>query len=663
MTRNKLIALVFYFLFVPVGHLFAQSVYLFTQYHNGSQVQQMLKDLQKKNSPRVKLHEVAVSPGGTPVMVLEIGADLKNVPAVFAGANFEGNNPLATSGALRLAQMLLDTDAPNRQLKWFIMPLPNPDASENFFEKVKYGRTVNDFAVNDDGDEAVNEDGFEDLNNDGFITMMRVKSPEGTYMISPRDNRIMVQADTGKGERGAYKLFTEGIDNDADGLYNEDGDGGINPGISFPHLFPENRKDAGQWPGQAPEVYGIMRFIYSHPEIAMVFTLGNSDFCIAPPASGRKGDFSPDRIKIPVRYARMFNVDENQTYNISQVVELAKEYLPAGTDVTPASVAGLLGLGPAVNPLPEDLEFYSALSRQYREFLQSNNFRISNSDPEPAKDGSFELWAYYNLGVPSFSMRLFTVPDSGGQKDGLSIDEIRKMNATEIMAVGEEKAAGILKMYNAPAHFTPTRIFMMMKNGELTPGQLADSLNKFQSSGGLTERERSLLKWSDLAWEGKGFVNWQPYRHPSLGEVEIGGFIPYLETTPPPNHIDSLLNAQVPWLIQLAGKLPRLSFSGEKITPLGGGVYRIELFVENSGFLPWPIAMGQRNSQPAPVVVVLNGNFELLEGLKRQPLGFIGANQVKKLTWLIRTDRKAEIEAAIESAVFENQVKQIKTGG
>jgi hypothetical protein len=663
MTRNHIICLVFVLLHLPFGYLFAQSGTTFTQYHNGSQVQQMLKDFQKNNSRNSSIHQIALSPGGRPITVLEIGSHLQNVPAIFVAANLEGNIPLATEGALRLARMLLDSAASMKTQKWFIMPLPNPDAAENYFAKVKYGRTVNDFAVNDDSDEAVNEDGFDDLNGDGFITLMRVKSPEGTHNISAVDSRIMARADASKGERGNYKIYSEGIDNDGDGLYNEDGEGGINPGIAFPHLFPENRKEAGLWPGQTPEVYGMMRFIYSRPEIAMVYTLGSSDFCIAPPASGRRGDVNLDRIRIPARYARMFNADENQMYTMDEVVEMAKQYVPAGVEVTPSLVAGMLGLGALVNPLPEDLGFYTKFSEEYKAFLKAKNFSTDNLEPDPAKDGSFELWAYYHLGVPSFSMRLFSVPKVKEQKEGLSLEDVEKMKTEEFVALGEEKTTEFLKAHNAPAQYPAPNVIQMMQSGKLTPGQLAGMLKKIPKEGSLSDKDKALLAWSETEWKGNGFVNWQPYSHPSLGDVEIGGFVPYLETTPAPDRVDSLLNAQIPWLMQLSKKLPQISIVDEKVTDLGAGIYRLELFVENSGILPYPIAMGQRNRQPAPVIILLDGKFELLEGLKRQPLGPIGANQVKKLTWLIKADRKTEISAGIESAVFGTKIKTIKTGG
>ena len=167
----------------------------------------------------------------------------------------------------------------------------------------------------------------------------------------------MKMADKKEGERGEYKVLTEGIDNDKDGKYNEDGIGGINVGIGFPHLFPYENKEAGLYSGQTPEVYGIMRFISDRPEIAMVYTLGTSNFCLVPPKGGRKGDANLDRIKIPRRYATMLNADANKTYTMDEAIELFKTVLPDGTDVTSALVASYLSLGPALNPLEDDLVF------------------------------------------------------------------------------------------------------------------------------------------------------------------------------------------------------------------------------------------------------------------------------------------------------------------
>jgi len=657
-------------LIFTVSRATGQSGTSFDKYHTNQEVQQILEKLQKDNPAACTIHNIATSPGGAVINVLEIGSNLKNVPAIFVGANFEGNIPLSTEGALYLAKMLLDSANYTKNRKWYILPQPNPDAASGFFAKVKYEQSVNGFEINNDADEAINEDGFDDLNNDGYITKMRVKDLEGTYIESKNDPRIMVKADATKGEQGEYKLYDEGIDNDNDKQYNEDGEGGINVGIAFPHLFPRDKKEAGLWAGQTAEVYNLMRFVTDRPEIAMVFTLGSSDFCKAPPKGGRKGGANLQSIKIPGRYARMLSVDPTQTFTMDEVVEMVKQQVPAGMEVTPSMVAGMLGLGAAVNPLDEDLKFYTKLSEEYKKYLESKKFNTDRLDAPGDKDGSFELWAYYHLGVPSFSMNLFTVPKVKEEKkktEGLvSLDDVEKMSSDEFVALGDDKITAFLKANNAPDRFTASGVSEMMKSGKITPKQMAAMMKSGvtkEKEGELGEKDKTLLAYADTVWNGLGFVKWQKFNHPTLSEVEIGGYVPYLETTPKPEEIDALLQVQLPWLLKLSTKLPEISIAGEKITDLGGNVYKLELYVENKGYLPYPIAMGQRNSQPAPVVVILEGDIQFMEGIKRTPLGAIGGNSVKKLTWIIQADKKPEITAKIESVVFEKVEKQIKIGG
>lgn len=657
-------------LIFSVSHVTAQSGTQFDVYHPNKEVQQILNKLQQSNSASTKLHTLATSPGGEPVTVLEIGSNLKDAPAIFVGANFEGNIPISTEGALYFAKMLLDSSTYTKNLKWYIMPLPNPDAAAGFFASVKSELSVNDFEINNDVDEAINEDGPDDLNGDGLITQMRVKDLEGAYIVSKKDARLMDRADAKKGERGVYKMYEEGIDNDGDGAFNEDGIGGINVGISFPHLFPRDNKDAGLWSGQTPEVYSILRFIYDRPNIAMVYTLGSSNFCLVPPKGGRKGGANLQSIKIPGRYARMLNADPAKTYTMDEVMELVKLVVPAGMDVSPSMIAGMLGLGAAVNPLDDDLKFYTTFSEDYKKYLEAKKFNTETLDPTPAKDGSFELWAYYHLGVPSFSMNLFSVPKvkEEKKKEGktISLEEVEKMSKEDFVALGEEKIDTFLKTNNAPDRFSGKGIIEMMNSGKFTPKQMAGMMKampKAEKEDELSEKDKALLAWADKEWEGKGFVNWEKYTHPTLGEVEIGGYVPYLESTPKPERIDSLLQVQLPWLLQLTKKMPDISVADSKITDLGAGIYKLELYVENKGYLPYPISMGQRNEHPAPVVVILEGEITFLEGIQRTPLGSIGGNQVKKLTWIIKAEKKPTISAKIESAVFGTSVKQIKIGG
>ena len=670
MVKKLFNLLVLVVLIFSVVQVTAQSDPSFDKYHSNKEVQQILKNLVQSNSSITKLHEIANSPAGEKITVLEIGANRENTPAIFVGGNFEGDNPLSTEGAIYFAKMLLDSTNFTKNVKWFIMPQPNPEAAAGFFASVKSELKVNSFEINNDADYAVNEDDFDDLNGDGLITKMRVKDLEGTYVISKIDPRILTRAKNGK--RGVYKIYDEGLDNDNDGKYNEDGAGGINVGISFPHLFPKKNKDAGIFPGQTPEVYGIMRFIFDHPEIAMVYTLGNSSFCSVPPKGGRKGGANMESIKIPSRYAKMFGIDASKKYSMDEVVELMKGIVPAGMEVTPSMVASFLGLGAVVNPLDEDLKFYKSYSEEYKKYLKKKSFNIERLDPARAKDGSFELWAYYHLGVPSFSMNLFTVPKVKEEKkegdDVVSMEDAEKMSSEDFVALGKEKIEAFLKANNAPEKFDADRVIKMMDSGKFSPKQMVSMMKNMPKPDNnkddeLSDKDKALLAWSDKHWEGNGFVKWQKAEHATLGEVEIGGYVPYLTTTPKPELIDSLAKTQLPWLLQLSTKLPDIAFASEKITKLGNGIYKLEIYIENKGELSYPIAMGKRNNQPAPIIIVLNGNLEVLQGKKRTPVGSLAGNNIKKLSWIIKTKKNQKISAKIESAVFADVVKQINIGG
>lgn len=267
-------------------------------------------------------------------------------------------------------------------------------------------------------------------------------------------------------------------------------------------------------------------------------------------------------------------------------------------------------------------------------------------------------------------MNLFSVPKVKEEKkkegSSISLDEVEKMSTEDFVKLGEEKIDTFLKANNAPDRFTAKGIIEMMNSGKFSPKQMTGMMKnmpKPEKEDELSEKDKALLAWSDKEWEGKGFVNWEKYTHPTLGEVEIGGYAPYLETTPKAEKMDSLLQVQIPWLLQLSKNIPEISIADTKLTDLGAGIYKLEIYVENKSYLPYPISIGQRNEHPAPVVILLEGKITFLEGIQRTPLGSIGGNQVKKLTWMIKADNKPTIDAKIVSTVFGTSVKQIKIGG
>lgn len=645
----------------------------YTRYLKPGEINEWLTATSQKFPGQTKLITLCTTPGGNEIKLLEIGTEIgkaKNNPAVLVVANFEGNVPISSLGALYLADLVLEKKDAYANLTWYIVPDGDPDALLRYFSKPLYMDSRNILPHNDDLDELTDEDGFNDLDGNGIITQMRVKDPAGEWMVVEGDPRTMRLADNTKGEKGVYKLYTEGLDDDGDGQYNEDGLGGTNPGINFSHLFHSGTESGGLWPGSTPETYYLMKFVFEHPEIAMTFSFGSTDFCSAPPRGGRRGSANFNEIKIPERFARMFNADPEKTYTMKEIMEMVKPMLPEGMEVNESMIASFLGLGAVVNPLEDDLKFYTELSDKYKEYLKANGVEAKRLEPEPDKDGSFELWAYYQLGVPSFAMNLFTLPEPQEAKkesSGITIESLEKMSAEEFTALEPEKIGLFLKESGAPPQYKPEMLINMVKSGQMPPAQIAAMIKKMPKPADTKEgdpRTKALLSFSDAKLGGKGFVDWKPYKHPTLGEVEIGGAVPYVDNTPPESMIDSLLRIQVPWALELTGKLPHLAILDTKITSRGAGIYELEVWIENKGYLPFPTAMGEKNAQPAPAVIILEGtDFSLLSGKKRTSINKIAGDKNEKLSWLIQAEKPVDLTLNLRTKAAWNDQKTIKIGG
>jgi len=213
-------------------------------------------------------------------------------------------------------------------------------------------------------------------------------------------------------------------------------------------------------------------------------------------------------------------------------------------------------------------------------------------------------------------------------------------------------------------------VINMVKSGKMTPEKIAGMVKKMggqkskKNAGDGDEKTKSLLAFSDKVLGGKGFVDWKEFDHPTLGKVEIGGEVPFTENTPPLYMIDSLLSAQVPWTFEIIKKLPRLKFLKSKVTAKGAGVFNVDLWIENTGYLPFPTAMGKRDENPAPAVVEFeSGSVKFLSGKKRTPVRSLDGNSVKKLSWIIQAEDDIGIPVKLTSKNVWNDSISISWGG
>ena len=101
------------------------------------------------------------------------------------------------------------------------------------------------------------------------------------------------------------------------------------------------------------------------------------------------------------------------------------------------------------------------------------------------------------------------------------------------------------------------------------------------------EDDLKMLKWSDEALDGKGYVDWYEFEHPQLGQVELGGWDWfYAFRNPPPKFLEKEIAPFSDWLIWLLLISPRLELYEASVKPLGEGAYRVRVVVQNTGWLP-----------------------------------------------------------------------------
>jgi len=114
----------------------------------------------------------------------------------------------------------------------------------------------------------------------------KVEPDSGNYILDPRDSagRLMKRVKNGEGD---WKIYSEGIDNDGDGRYNEDGIGGLDLHRNYPENWrPEPGLDAterswtqggaGQFPLSEPETRSFVLFLLTHPNIGIVNSMDTS---------------------------------------------------------------------------------------------------------------------------------------------------------------------------------------------------------------------------------------------------------------------------------------------------------------------------------------------------------------------------------------------------
>ncbi|WP_420155727.1 M14 family metallopeptidase [Siphonobacter sp.] len=265
----------------------------FNTYHSPDVIYHWCRTWAAQYPNLVDLYEVAKSYEGRPILQMTLtnkktGKHTDKPAAYFEGGRHSGE-VTSSESVLWMAKHLIENygkDAAITKLldtkTIYLRPENNPDGSTMYLFTAQRNRsTVH--PKDDDRDGLLDEDPEEDLDGDGVIYQIRKKAStnereKANYVIDPRDPRLMKRVLEGKGD---WLVYTEGIDNDGDGKFNEDGIGGLDNHRNYPENWrPDQGGDftgrgytqggAGAYPLSEVETRSTVLWLLGHPHISVV---------------------------------------------------------------------------------------------------------------------------------------------------------------------------------------------------------------------------------------------------------------------------------------------------------------------------------------------------------------------------------------------------------
>ena len=283
----------------------------FNRLYDYPELVEAMRALVKGHPDLLSMHSLGKSTEGRDLWCITVnnpatGPD-RSKPAMYVDGNIHGNEVQGAEAALYLVWYLAENRdrvpmlrALTDERAFYVVPTINPDGRAHWFNapnttnSSRSGKGPRD----DDRDGVADEDGYDDVNGDGQVTQMRRKNPKGAWRLSPEDPRILVPVALGEPVRPEDRydsLGIEGVDNDGDGLVNEDPPGGYDLNRNWPADWrPDHTQPgAGDFPLSWPETRSIALFLLDHANVAGVQAFHNAAGMIlrGPGSATRQGEY------------------------------------------------------------------------------------------------------------------------------------------------------------------------------------------------------------------------------------------------------------------------------------------------------------------------------------------------------------------------------------
>jgi hypothetical protein len=451
-----------------------------------------------------------------------------------------------------------------------------------------------------------------------MITLMRVKDKEGDWVIDEKDPRLMKKKEAATPVDKLYKIYPEGIDSDGDELYNEDGPGGFNINRNFPHNFGYKPKGLGVYSASEVETQSVIDFItryvpklktQPHKNICGVLLFSKFDNL----AAGSGIECGTPTFPEPPRAEQAAGMPRMMRFMGRRGGQPTQQQ-PRATDPQPKKTNA------------QDTHLFENVSKNYKEITGINNAKSE----KPA--GSMLEWAYFQLGVPTFSANLW------------SLREEKKTPPTKMKRDAQ----------TGPAQSRPAQAGTAQSGTMDRQAMMRQFMSRSTPAAAQTKsssNDDKWLKWIDDKNNGEGFVAWTKFDHKQLGEVEIGGFVPHVRTNPNADQIPELSKSHAEFALYLASQFAEIVLDEPKVKKLGSDLYELKIKIHNKGQFPYATAMGQRTGHINSIMLRLkfedDDKMKLFGGAKRMDTRSLDAGAEKEFKWIIISPTGKKIDVTV----------------
>jgi hypothetical protein len=158
----------------------------------------------------------------------------------------------------------------------------------------------------------------------------------------------------------------------------------------------------------------------------------------------------------------------------------------------------------------------------------------------------------------------------------------------------------------------------------------------YDGDGRVTDLES--LRFIDEELGGRYFKPWTKTNHPTLGEVEAGGFNPkFWRQNPPVELLEEWAEKEARFNLFLANSLPQVKVVSAAVKPVKkeADTFEVVAVFTNEGFLPTALKMADRVKivRPDMAEVRLPAGAEFVGVRGRQDIGFMNQNEIR---WKIK---------------------------